>query len=157
MGASGDRLSVAQAGHRGLRVAAAVVGGLGAIVGVTKGLLLFAVVLLLGFTRSYGFDALNLLWAGLEGGTVLSCITGLAGAGLALFGVRPRAAALLMLAGAAGVAITVAAYVALLPRAVVQVEVVYPSASSFAFLIFPALALLSGAALAFLAYHRAAP
>lgn len=67
---------------------------------------------------------------------------------------RLRAAALLMLAGAAGVAITVAAYVALLPRVVVPVEVVYPSAGSFAFLIFLALALLIGAALA---YRRAAP
>ena len=138
-------------------MAAAVVGGLGAVVGVAKGLLLFAVVLLLGFTRSSGFNALDLLWAGLEGGTILFCIPGLAGAGLALFSVRLRAVALLMLAGAAGVAITVAAYVALLPRVVVPVEVVYPSAGSFAFLIFPALALLTGAALAFLAYRRAAP
>lgn len=54
-------MSVAPASRRGLPVAAATVGGLGAVVGAAKGLLLLAVVLLLGFTRSSGFDALDLL------------------------------------------------------------------------------------------------
>ncbi len=98
-----------------MRLAAAVVGGLGACAGVVKGLVAFFGALVVGLTGE-GVDAFIVLWAGTEAGIVISCALGVAGGGFAL-AKKTRAAAYLMLAGAVGVVLAAAAYVLLQPAA----------------------------------------
>lgn len=141
-----------------MRVAAAVIGGLGALAGAVKGLALFAGVIILGLRGATGFNSFVLLWAGLEGGTATISVAGMAGAGFTIAG-RLRAAALLMLVGAAGVAVAAVAYDLLLPIAMGPAFEPYnsPGARWYASNLFPVPPLLVGAALAFFARNRAEP
>lgn len=68
----------------GLRIASGVIGALGAGLGALKGCVLFVGVAALGAVGNAGFNPFILLWMVFEGGTVASCVLGMAGAGFAI-------------------------------------------------------------------------
>lgn len=140
-----------------MRIVSATVGGLGAGLGLAKGLIVALGALLVGATGT-GIDPFIILWAGTEAGIALSCTVGLIGVAYALKG-RMRTAALLMAFGAAGVAISAAVYVLLQPAALGSAFEPYlspgllPVTRWHAQALFPIPFLLVGAILAFLAYN----
>lgn len=81
-----------------MRIAAALIGGLGAALGTVKGFLFVLATLLLGLRGtgfnpaglqgSGGFNPFLFLWMGTEGGIAISCVLGMVGAGFAVAG-RP--------------------------------------------------------------------
>ncbi len=141
-----------------MRIAAAVIGGLGALLGAVKGLLFILMVLLLGPLQTDMFSPFNFLAISSDGAVAIFCILGATGAGLVLTGRRARAGILLMPLGAAGVTVTAVAYGLLpltQPSAVQAALGVFPTDLGFYVVwLFPILPLLVGAALAFLARRR---
>ncbi len=106
----------------GSRLAAMLIGGLGALVAVVKGLFLFPLLVMLELVRVFNAPPgtglvpspyMNVM-LGTEGVTLICGMLGMVGAGLAVAG-RLRAGALLMVVSAAGVAGAVAAYAYLMP------------------------------------------
>jgi hypothetical protein len=141
-----------------LRVAAALVGGLGGALGAVKSAVLILFWLTIGPLRRAGLDPVDFLVIGTEGLAVASCILGVTGSGFVLAG-RPRPAVLFLLAGAVGV--TVAAVIfGLLWSSTQPPDVRSAAPSPFAELgfylrwLFPAPFLLVGAALASLVRNR---
>ena len=142
----------------GLRLAAMLIGGLGALVGLGKGLLWFGGWLLVGLVAGgFGSGYLELV-LGTEGATAISSALGLAGAGLAAASKRVAGASL-MLVGAVGVAASAAAHALLLAVVMAPVanfegrpvEEYYPSILYYAVWLIPVPLLLVAAALAFFA------
>jgi hypothetical protein len=141
------------------RMASVVIGGIGTLVGMAKGLVVLAGTLLfeLLLARAHGSEFVAypsypfLAW-GSEGMTVTFCALGMIGVVLVALG-RLRVGALLMVICAVGVAASVAAYVLLLPSAMAPAEPVYPKASSYGIWLAPVPLLLAGAVLAVFAYR----
>lgn len=155
-----------------MRVAAAVIGGLGATLGAFKGFNIVLGTLLLtvsgddtGFNPlglrgpAPGFDPFLVLWGSTEGGAAISCVLGMIGAGLVIAG-RLRTGAWLMLAGAMGVVASAYTYILLQPVAMGPAFEPYlspgllPARPWHVQALFPVPPLLVGAALAFLARSR---
>jgi hypothetical protein len=141
-----------------LRVAAALIGELGADLGAAKSAILFLFWLALGPLRRTGLASVDSLVIGTEGLAIASCIPGVVGSGFVLAG-RLRLAVRLLLAGAVGVA--VAAVVFGLLRSSTQPPDVRSAAPSpfagFDFYLrwlFPVPLLLVGAVLASLVRNR---
>ncbi len=97
-----------------MRIAAAVVGGLGALVGAAKGILSAGGWLFVGLMMDDLTNRVSLLLIGTEGATAIFSILGLVGAGRLLAGTRLGTGTLLMLVGAVGVVVSVATYPLLL-------------------------------------------
>lgn len=142
-----------------MRVAAVVIGWLGAGLGAAKGLLF--VLFWLGQVASGNlgfFDSLALLGIGADGTAAISCVLGAVGPGF-IIGGRLRAGALIMLIGAAGVTIAAVVYGLLQPLTqppdVQAVLPTFPTNIGFYVLwLFPVPSLIVGAALAFLSHRR---
>lgn len=99
-----------------MRVAAAVVSGLGAALGTLKGCGIAIGTLFLGLTGTGGFNPFLFLWMGTEGGIAIACVFGMVGAGFAIAG-RAQAGAWLMLAAAVDVLASAYTYISLQPVA----------------------------------------
>ncbi len=104
-----------------MRVAAAVIGGLGALVGMAKGVFGFVGWLFVGLGAAFvglpegvpGANPYLDLALGTEGATAVFSTLGMVGAGVAIAG-RLRAGAWIMLVSAVGIAASVVAYTLLL-------------------------------------------
>lgn len=138
----------------GLRLAALLVAGIGALVGLVQGLLMVSIFLLVGLVL--GTNSYLYLFLGSEGATVVSSGLGLAGAGLAMAG-RRLAGVSLLLVGAAGTAAFALLYTLLLPSAMPPEEIVgppaYPTLTFYLVWLVPVPTFLVAAAL-FLFAHR---
>ncbi len=152
----------------GLRLAAMLIGGLGALVAVVKGLFLFPLLAMLELVRVFTAPPgtehqpspyMNVM-LGSEGATLICGMLGMVGAGLAVAG-RLRAGALLMAASAVGVAGAVAAYAYLIPVVTRPMAEylgesavgMYPTVVYYVWLV-PVPLLLVASALAFFARRR---
>ncbi len=138
----------------GWRVASAAVGGLGALAGVAKGIFFSNILIAALVLGRFDFHPYRVLWMGLEGGTVIFSLLGLASTGLVLAG-RHRTGAWIMVASAAAIAAYVVVFALVRPSLMYPLgEPHYPiSPGSYVAHLFPVPLLLAGAALAFFA-HR---
>lgn len=140
-----------------MRVAATIIGGLGALVDMARGVVSAGGWLFVGAMMGDLTNSVSLLLIGTAGTIAVFSTLGKVGAGLVFAGARLRAGALLLLIGALGVAAATAAYPLLL--SVIMAPVVnatgiptdYPDADYYAVSLAPAVALLIGATLAFFA------
>lgn len=140
-----------------LRIAAAVIAGLGALVGILVHSAVATTTTAMSLSGFMAFDGSVIFWVAMEAGRAISSGFGLAGAGFAL-GSRLRTAAWLMLAGAVGYTIFVVLYTFITPILVPMPDVPndprYPEGVSEYLDLFLSpiqLSLVVGAALAFLA------
>lgn len=134
-----------------MRVAAAVVGGIGALAGMLKGLLQIMFWLFLGLSANW--NSYVTLVVCTEGAMTVFSILGMVGVGLAASGRRLGIGALLMLIGAVGIAVATTVYGATLPR-LVPIDPSYASPVYYVISLSPTVALFAGACLAFLARSR---
>lgn len=145
-----------------MRVASAVIGGLGALSGVLKGLGFILVSLVLWASERYEFNSFLVLAISANGAVAIFCLLGAVGASFAIFFLdRLRSGVLLMLIGAAGVAVAAAVYGLLWPLTqppdVQALEgSLFATYSFYLVWLFPVPFLLVGALLAFYARRRAA-
>ncbi len=136
----------------GLHVATLLIGGIAALVGLTKGLLVVSGFLFVGLMM--GTNPYLYLLLGSEGTCAVSGALGLVGVGLTAAG-RCLTGVSLMLVGAVGVAASALLYTLLLPSVMPPEQYVgppsYPSAFAYVVWLAPVPALLIAAALAFFA------
>ncbi len=85
-----------------MHIAAAVVGGLGALTGAAKGTLAVEMWLFVGLMMGDLTNPVGLLLIGSEGAMAIFGILGMVGTGLVIAGTRFVTGALLMLVGAVG-------------------------------------------------------
>ena len=94
-----------------MRVIAAIIGGLEALLGALLGLVwIIATIIFVLMAPSYRLDDFAVLVTGTSVGSLISCGRGVAGAGFAIGG-RPRIGAWLMVTGAAGALVSSAEYI----------------------------------------------
>ena len=140
----------------GLRIASAVIGSFGALVGTLKGLFFFNGVFLAVVLGYWEFHRYHALWMGLEGGTVLFSLLGIVGVGFTAAG-RHRVGAWTMAISAAGVAASVLTFVLVRSSLLKLLHEPrgYPLApTAYALHLLPVLPLLIGAALAFITHRK---